>query len=397
VLFFPLIFLALMLGVLGAALIDRRRSRAAETHTPFTVIVPCYNDADTVADTLHSIFAAWPARRMEVIVINDASTDDSLARIEAVAANHPIRVINQLLNMGKSASLNRAIAEARHDLILCLDADMLLHRRAIIDMLARCANNPALGGVSCPYTPFNKGFLPAMQAIEYSMMRLGQAAGNVGSTLAFWGGCMMIRKQAFLDAGGFSLNAITEDVDLAFKMNRDGWKVEQSLVFVPTLVPDNWRTWLRQKTRWTAGGFQCVLAYPQVVCRNPLQFSFVIGYALMTLAGIASLFTDTTVFHLIERVGDLTARDVPLPVALQIVNLFYGPVLLVQLITSIGFSLFSLLYVVPLINQWRDLTRLALIIPFSLIYFPLYIAAAGLGFAVWFMELRQIAAEKRAW
>jgi biofilm PGA synthesis N-glycosyltransferase PgaC len=391
------LFGLLMATVLGCAFWDSRKRRVCRSGVSVSVIVPCYNDGATVESAVRSIFASYPIPLLEVIAINDCSTDDSLARIEALAREFPIRVVNNLLNIGKVASLNEAIGLARHDWVLCLDADTRLSVDALGDMLARMDGPGKVAAVSCPYRPLNRGFLPSMQSIEYSMIRLAQGAGNVTSVLALWGGCMMMRRDAYEQVGGFSLNAITEDVDIAYRFNRADWKVEQSFVFVDTLVPDTWPQWFKQKRRWTAGGFQCLLSYPSVWLRNPLQSMFVITYGLLTLSSLFGLLADTSLFHIGHHMADLVASDVPWEGIWSTMDFYYGEALVLKMLLGVGFSMFSLIYVIPLISRVEDVVRIVLIVPFSMGYFPLYVVVSLLGFLFWFFSLRTMKQDQRAW
>jgi cellulose synthase/poly-beta-1,6-N-acetylglucosamine synthase-like glycosyltransferase len=386
-----------MLTMSLCAWYDRRRKRAKAAPCTITVIVPCYNDADTVGDTLRSIFAAWPAHLLDVVAINDASRDDSLARIREVAEAYPVTIIDNEANCGKSESLNRAIAAARHEIILCLDADTLLTAKALQDMLDRLAHDPRIGAVSCPYSPINRGFLSAMQAIEYSMLRLTQGAGNVTSALALWGGCLMLRRDAFNAVGVFSHHALTEDVDLAFKLNRAGWRVEQSFVFVQTHVPTTWKTWLKQKTRWTSGGFQCTFAYPDVWLRNPLQVLFISVYAAMAMLCVFAPTDENSLLQIGRDISGLIRLDIPLNAVFDLAILKHGTDLLVGLLASVTLNLLSLIYVIPTISRMQDWLRIALVLPFSLGYFPIYVIVAAAGLFFWFTTLRRTPEGQRAW
>jgi poly-beta-1,6-N-acetyl-D-glucosamine synthase len=390
------LFLILMLAVFVCVFWDRRKRRPNAGQVPITVIVPCYNDGATVTDTLRSVFAAWPRDLLQVIAVNDCSTDDSMHRIRDVAREYAIDIIDHQVNIGKAEALNRAMGNARHAYVLCLDADSLLSLAAIEDMLSRLAHDARIGAVSCPYSPINRGFLPAMQAIEYSMLRLGQGAGNVTSALALWGGCLMLRREAFRSVGGFSVDAITEDVDLAFKLSRAGWRVEQSFVFIRTHVPTKWLAWLRQKVRWTAGGFQCVIRYPTVWLRNPLQMLFVTAYAALTVSGLVGCLSEYSLLNIGENVVDMTGC-MSASAVWDTTVLIYGKVLLSKIAAGIGFSLFSLVYVIPTISRTDDMAHLLLFVPFSMGYFPLYLLVSVLGFAFWFVALRRIGKERRAW
>jgi biofilm PGA synthesis N-glycosyltransferase PgaC len=390
-------FAFVMLTMYLCAWLDQRRKRETAPKRPLSVIVPCYNDATTVADTLHSIFQSWPTDLLDVIAINDCSTDASLDAIQQVAKERPITIIDHLRNRGKSDALNRAMGAAHHDLVLCLDADTLLNPGSLQDMLNRMHHDARLGAVSCPYNPVNRGFLPAMQAIEYSMLRLGQGAGNVTSALALWGGCLMVRRKAFYDVGGFSHHAITEDVDLAFKLNRSGWRVEQSFQFVQTHVPTSWKVWLKQKTRWTSGGFQCTFSYPLVWLRNPLQVFFLAVYASMAMLCLFWPNDQISLWQFSRDIGSLVRLDIPFSMALDITMLKHGTSLLLGLIASLTLNLMSLIYVIPTISRLQDWLRLALVLPFSLGYFPLYIVVASVGLFFWFTTLRRTPVGARAW
>lgn len=393
----PILFLMLMTTILACAILDRFKRRAIAPFQPLTVIVPCFNDGATVAATLRSIFASWPGELLDVIAIDDASKDDSLARIHEVAAQHPVRVIAHPRNLGKSEALNRAVREARHATILFVDADTLLTPGAAGDMNTRLAHDSRVGAVSCPYAPVNRGFLPALQAVEYSMLRIGQGAGNVTSALALWGGCLMIRRAALDAVAGFSRNAITEDVDLAFKLNSKGWRVEQSFVFVQTSVPTTWRVWMRQKVRWTSGGFQCAFRYPGVWLTNPVQMMFICAYAVLTVLGLFNMAADASWIAIGSRVADLWAADVPMAALWSMTWLTHGPVLMAKLLTMAGLGLVSLVYVLPTIARLQDWMRIALVLPFSIGYFPLYLLVSVVGFCLWFFSLRKCGTEARAW
>ena len=88
----------------------------------------------------------------------------------------------------------------------------------------------------------------------------------------------MVSKKAFEKAGKFSLQAITEDMDLAFKLNQMGYKVEQSFFKVETVVPQTRRELHKQKMRWNSGGAQCFIKYWKVWIKNPLHAIFVFSF-----------------------------------------------------------------------------------------------------------------------
>jgi glycosyltransferase involved in cell wall biosynthesis len=92
-----------------------------------SVVVPCYNAAPYIQSALQSVLAQREAdvADVEIIVVDDASVDDSAARVEAMAAAHPgtIRLIRQRQNRGPAAARNAGIRQATGSLICFLDAD----------------------------------------------------------------------------------------------------------------------------------------------------------------------------------------------------------------------------------------------------------------------------------
>jgi len=67
------------------------------------------------------------------------------------------------------------------------------------------------------------------------------------------------------------------------------------------------------------------------------------------------------------------------------------------LLGAVGFSSFSVIYVVPTISRVRDWMRIGLVVPFSMAYFPLYLLVSVLGLAFWFFGLRKLPSWRRAW
>lgn len=369
------VFILLMCWMLLLTYLDSRHPRKAPPDTPVSVVIPCYNDAASVQTAIASVFKACPGD-VDLIVINDRSTDDSLARIREMAARHPFRIVDNPENKGKARSLNDTVPLARHDFVLCLDADTFLNRNALSDMLARMKADDRLGAVSSPYRPANRGFLPLMQGVEYSMLLLTQGAHNITSAMALWGGCLMVRKSAFKEVNGFRLDAITEDVDMAFRMNRRKWRVEQSFRPVRSLVPDTLRGWIRQKLRWTSGGTQCYFRHFRVWIRNPIQLFFILSYSLLIASSVLDCFDG------VDPVGSASLIwDKTLPLWHNLANLCaafeadalrrFGSVMLCCSLSCI--------YILPLIRRPRDILRLLLVIPFSILYFPAYIFVSLFG------------------
>ncbi len=398
--------LLLMALVLLAVLVDRLRRRRAPASVGVSVLIPCYNDGATVEATVRSVFETFRilAQRdgvvrvdLEVLAINDASRDDSEAVLDRLKEVFPLRVIHHRENRGKSACLNLAAGSCQQPILLCLDADTELNVEALWDVLRRLHHQDRVAAVSCPYQPANWGFLASMQAIEYNLLRIVQGAGNIFSSLVLWGGCLAVRREVFLQLGGFQEGAITEDVDLAFRLNQQGWRVEQSFTRVRSHVPSGFRAWFKQKLRWTAGGFQCAFRYPKVWARQPLQPLFSLSYLLMVISGMVGVASDTSWFDIAEHAYELWEDDLSAATIWRLIDLSYGHVLLAKIASTFAFCLLSLLYVLPLVTKLEEVLRLALIVPFVVGYYPIHTLVSVAGFAFWFFVLRRLPMDRRVW
>jgi biofilm PGA synthesis N-glycosyltransferase PgaC len=382
----------------GLSFVDGRRKRARSGPMCISVLVPCYNDARTMPNALAAIREAMGNRHTyEILVADDGSTDNSRELLTGLCEGGNIRLMVNPRNLGKSETLNQLVHQAAHDLILFMDADTLLHEKALEDMLSRLAEQPKLGAVSCPYQPLNKGILASLQALDYSMIRIVQASYNLTSGLALWGGCIAIRREAFLQAEGFARSAITEDVDLAHRLNQLGWKVQQSLIPVPSEVPHTLKGWCRQKMRWTSGVFQCLLRHPRVWMRNPLHVVLLIGYGILSLHGLYTLGDKMMLAGNVWEMFRLLDAWMPLEWAFSLVKWWYGPELMRNVYFTLCFMMLSGVYVLPLIRRKRELVKLLWIVPFSLAYFPMYALVSALGIMCFLFKQRELTAEARGW
>ena len=135
-LFIAIFFESFILVTLLSEPARARRLRARGTLTPsVAVIVPCYNEAATVAATCDSLLALdYPKEKLEIILVNDGSTDET-ARAMARFDGHPqVRILHKE-NGGKHTALNAGIALTRAELIGCLDADSFVEPDALREII----------------------------------------------------------------------------------------------------------------------------------------------------------------------------------------------------------------------------------------------------------------------
>lgn len=175
-----------------------------------SVIIPCYNRAALVREAIDSALRqTYPP--LEIIVVDDASTDDSAAVAESFGP--PVRVIRQQCNQQKCAARNRGIAEARGNYFVFLDSDDLLHPEAFRWMLEACGGRDDRMVVTgwrafhrSPDEPVGEEHLPPQDARPLPAL----LHRNLGPIHAF-----LVPATAVRAAGGFALSLLyCEDWDL---------------------------------------------------------------------------------------------------------------------------------------------------------------------------------------
>lgn len=376
--------------------IDWKTPRKKLSSPLISFIVPCYNDGDTIEETIKSIYDS--CNNFELIIVNDCSKDSSMEKLEKLKNIYEFQLICNQINIGKSESINRVSDLAKGEIIFIVDADCILNKQGIEDMLARFDYRKDLGAVSCPYRAKNKGFWALMQSLEYNMLSLIQSSHNLYSTLSLWGGCLAVRREAFFKAGKLSKTAIIEDMDLALKLNRNKWKVEQSFYFMYTDATNSFKSWWRQKVRWSSGSMQCMIKYYDIYLKNPIYIFFFLFYWAMLIIFLFSLsksflfISNIYNFYTLMHDTGMTLLDILLSLKVT-----YGLQLLHGLMIKTAFILFSVPYAVMLMKSWKQAYKIVYIIPFSLIYLPLFSIVSAYGFFVGIKRYKSLERGERAW
>ncbi len=272
----------LFLLILAARQVRQERPLSPWPH-PVSILVPAHNEALTIAATIHSLLAQRHDPGLEILILDDGSTDGTAAVAATAAAGDPrVRVLT-LPHGGKAAALNHGIAVARHEVIVMLDADTQLAPDAV-GLLAAAFHNPRLGAVSGTARAANRqGWLPRWQDLEYlcgfNLER--RACHLIHGILVVPGAIGAWRKSALLDLGGFATDTLAEDTDATIALQRAGWQVcHEGRAVAWTQVPADLASFIRQRFRWTFGTMQALWKHRAAVGAPHLR-----GLGLFTMPG----------------------------------------------------------------------------------------------------------------
>ena len=115
-----------------------------------SVITVTWNAQDTITDQLRSVISACKDISFEQIVVDNASTDETVNRVKAVSAH--IELIVQTHNLGFAAANNQGARDARGRYLLFLNPDMKINKGALDDLVAWMDQHSQVGIVGCKLT-----------------------------------------------------------------------------------------------------------------------------------------------------------------------------------------------------------------------------------------------------
>ena len=329
---------AIVLGALRVvfvtvlALLAKRKERREvfdpQFRPPVSVVIAAFNEEMVIARTIDAVLAShYPG--LEVIVVDDGSKDDTYGEVERrFGTSGLVRVVRQE-NAGKAAALNRGIAMARGEIIVALDADTLFLPNTI-ELLVRRFADPQVGAVAGNVKVGNRiNPLTYWQAIEYitsqNLDRRAYAAINSVSVVP--GAVGAWRREAIVQAGGYTTDTMAEDMDLTWRIRRNGWKIETDAEAIGyTEAPDTFSGLFKQRFRWAFGTLQSLWKHRSAMGRYgwfgrvmlPSLWLFQIFYQVLSpLVDLQIVWTVGTVITAWVQHGRLTHDWQPLPQALS--------------------------------------------------------------------------------
>lgn len=222
-----------------------------------SVIIPVHNGGAAFRRCLGRVFAAQPGAD-EVIVVDDASTDDS-AR---VAEEFPVRVVRRNTVGGPAAARNDGARAAHGDVFFFVDADVGIHPDAIGRVRALLGNELDVAAVFGSYDdePSEKNFLSQYKNLFHHFVH--QTAQGEANT--FWAGCGAVRRSAFEAVGGFDARRYPrpsiEDIELGQRLRRAGYRIRLD----PELQGKHFKRWTA-RSLWRADFYQRALPWSELI------------------------------------------------------------------------------------------------------------------------------------
>lgn len=328
-------FIAYVPGFMNAfmvatLLLDRRPERMPQPFYPgVTILVAAYQESEAIADTLESIAGEDYPGPLEVLVLNDGSTDDTAAIASAAAerldfpAHVTVRVIDFEQNRGKAAALNSGLRMASHDLIVTIDGDTLLRSDALTDIVERLLSDPpdtmAVAGAVLVRNS-RENLTTGAQEWDYfhGIAAVKRMQSMYHGTLVAQGAFSIYRKEALIEVGGWP-ECVGEDIVLTWAMLKKGWRVgyaEDAVVF--TNAPTTFRQFAQQRKRWSRGLIEALHHHEDLLFKGRLSTMFIwwnllflpldLVYTLIFIPGVLA----AAFFGIFWIAGPMTLAVLPL-------------------------------------------------------------------------------------
>lgn len=270
-----------------------------------TFIVPCHNEGENVRETIVALLAQEYSE-FEVIAINDASTDDTGRILDELAQETDrLRVIHFQTNQGKALGLRIAAAAANNEFLVCIDGDATLDRYATRWLIWHFAQGPRVGAVTGnPRVRNGTTLLGKIQIGEFSSIigLIKRAQRIYGRIFTVSGVVAAFRRSALHQVGYWSLDIVTEDIDISWKLQLNHWDVRyepNALCYI--LMPETVNGLWRQRLRWAQGGIETLMRHFRELLTWRSRRMWLVGVELIVSTFWAYVMAAITILWLLDQ------------------------------------------------------------------------------------------------
>lgn len=277
-------------------------------HFSVSVIIPAYNSSKTIKNAVEAIFDLDYDNIIEVIVVNDCSTDDTRKIIEKLQKKYPkLKLINNKVNTGTAAgSQNIGLKHAKGELVAVIDDDSYPAKDSIRKMVG-FFEDEKVGAATVPILARNKTkFFEKLQALEYLAIAITRKLlERVEAIYVTPGPLALYRKKALQEIGGFDEKNLTQDIEVTWHLGIKGWDRKMCLdTRVTSTVPTKFKAWYKQRRRWSMGGLQTMWKYKNQIGRKNMFGFFVLPFFILSsflgLVGL-SIFSYLLLSNLMKK------------------------------------------------------------------------------------------------
>lgn len=277
---------------------EKFKGKKFEPRTSF--VIPCKNEGEAIAKTVEMCFQAdYPKDKLEVIVINDGSTDNTIDVLNELKKKYKeLIVVDWKVNRGKRHGMSTGFAMASGEIIVQLDSDSYIVPSTFRNLIEPFRNS-RIGAVCAHADPENadENLLTRMQAAYYFLsFRILKAAESTFMSVFCCSGCSSAyRKSIVMPIMDTWLNEKFLGLPVTWGDDRalTNWviKLGYKTVYTDeaqayTICPDKWRVFFKQQVRWKKGWFvNSIFASKFIIKKEPfVAFTYFFPLIFVTLA-----------------------------------------------------------------------------------------------------------------
>jgi len=261
-----------------------------------SMVIPCYNGEEAIGGTIQGLVDEGYKNLKRIIVVDDCSTDNSFKIMKEYEKKYPglVKVVQTPKNTGNAAGAKNYGAKfVDTELIGFTDDDSFVELGAINKMVG-FFNEDKVGSVTSSVLVHNRGkFIERLQSIEYKVIKFSRKLLEfVDSIYVTPGPLGLFRKSAFDKIGGFDEKNLTEDIEITWHLQAEGYKIKMA---VParsySIAPSKIKDWVKQRNRWNIGGLQTIGKYKKDWFRKGMLGNFILPFFVFSwVIGIFGLF-----------------------------------------------------------------------------------------------------------
>lgn len=242
-------------------------AKGPKSYPSVTVIVPCFNEGETVVATLKSILnLSYPKSKLFVTIVDDGSTDNTWRVINKFKAHPQVKLLRKANEGSKHTAVNLALKDVITDLVGCLDADSFVTKEALKKIVPYFDDQSVMAVTPSIKIHEPKGVLQYIQKTEYSWsIFLRRMLSSLGALYVTPGPFSIFRTRVFRELGDYKHAHFTEDMEMAMRMQQNHYKIVNSHgAHVYTVAPARLGALVKQRVRWTYGFLNNAIDYKTI-------------------------------------------------------------------------------------------------------------------------------------
>lgn len=266
-----------------------------DNYPAITIAVPCWNEENTVEATVRSLLDLnYPKDKINIFIIDDGSTDDTWNVVQKFADYPNIKLFHKE-NGGKYTALNLALEHTETDFFGGFDADSIADSESVVRIMSFFEKDKSIMAVAPSVSVYSpKNFIQNAQKAEYNMgVYFKKMLGFLGAINVTPGPLTIFRKKVFDDLGPYRHGHNTEDMEIAYRMQKNNYKIEHcNDAYVYTNSPSSIKKLYKQRLRWIYGFINNTIDYHSVLFNKKYgNFSFfTLPMGIISIISVSFLF-----------------------------------------------------------------------------------------------------------